>query len=67
MIGSYSELFLHTDKKHSFLLLETNKCRKAFTFWLCICHVCSQLIFTKILEFAQMETIFLVKLNYNPT
>ena len=36
MIGGYvcglnSELFLHTDKK-VFLLLETNKCRKAFAF-----------------------------------
>ena len=37
MIGSYvcglnSELFLHTDINHSFLLLETNKCRKSFAF-----------------------------------
>ena len=37
MIGSYvcgfnSELFLQTDKNHSFLLLETNECGKAFAF-----------------------------------
>ena len=36
MIGSYvcglnSELFLHTDKNHIFLL-EANKCRKSFAF-----------------------------------
>ena len=35
LIGSYvcdlnSELFLHTDKNHSFLLLEVNKCIKTF-------------------------------------
>ena len=46
-IGSYvcglnSELFLHTDKNHSFLLLEINKCRKEFE----SVHVCSQFIFT---------------------
>ena len=37
MISSYvcslnSALFLHTDKKHRFLLLETNKCKNAFAF-----------------------------------
>ena len=42
MIGSYvgglnRELFLHTDKNSFLLLLETNKCRKAFAFRLCIC------------------------------
>ena len=46
MIGSYicglnSELFLHTDKNHSFFAVKTNKCRKAFAFDFVSVHVCS--------------------------
>ena len=59
MIGSYicgsnSELILHTDKNHRFLLLETNECRKHLHFDFCICSCLLLHRFKNKLAFGQL-------------